>query len=77
MTVIFEALQDLSFIAQLDIQRVNEADCGLFARIAAALEARKTNQILFGNAQALQDSGLEFGIGMIKMKLQVGKSQHE
>ncbi len=71
------AVGDRGFVPQLDIDRVDEVDRRLPARVVAAPEDRVADEIVGADAETVQNRGPEIGLVVVEGQLEFGQAQHE
>src|ERR1044072_4571218 len=76
VAVAFQALEQRRLVLHLDIQRVDQRDRGFLARIDAAPEQRKAEQLGRRDAEPLQQRGFDGTVGARERQLQFGQAQH-
>ena len=75
VAIIGELAEQLGFVAGFQVDGVDEAQFGgFFARIVAALEQGEIEQVIAGDAQALQDGRAQVFFGMVDRQLEFGDS---
>jgi hypothetical protein len=75
VAVIGELAQHTGFIAHRQVDGVDEAQFGgFFSRVVAALEQGEIEQVIAGDAQALQDGRAQVFFGMVDWQLEFGDS---
>ena len=74
VAVAAQARQHGLFVAQFDIQCVDEDDRRGLARVVAAAKDRVADQVVRGYAQASEHGRAQVGVGMVEGQLEFGQA---
>ena len=76
VAILAEPREHIAFVLDRDINRIDEADVALIARVMAAPGDREADQLARGNPQAAADGSRERFVGMVKGQLQFTEADH-